>query len=130
MSDEFKQTIRILRKPKPGGGDSDRNVWSDPVDTIELELVSTVMLKKVLSSNDDSAKRKIEQAFDDNRDTDGLLAHDPASGSYQIVDDQGNDEFSLVTTQMLHRILKKDDPEAGDGELDDLDTGFDPYNTD
>jgi len=60
-----------MRKPKPGGDDADRNVWSDPVDTMELELVSTVMLKKILSSNDEAAKKKTEHALDSDEDAGG-----------------------------------------------------------
>ena len=96
--------------------------------TTEFELVSTVMLQKILKSDDEKAKRSIEKAA---RGGDGVLAHDTDNDRYEIVDAAGNEEFSLVSTQMLQRILDKDKPEPLEPvEPVVMETGFDPYNSD
>ena len=123
MSEELKHTIKIVKNSKS--------------ETAEFELVSTMMLQKILKSDDEKAKRSIERAADG---ADGVLALDTDNDSYEIVDADsarceivdadGNEEFSLVSTQMLQRILHKDKPEAEEPvEPVVLDSGFDPYNS-
>ncbi len=131
MSEPFKQTVKIIRKPKEGSDDSNRNVWSDPIEPIELELVSTGMLRQILKSGDEDAKKKIEEVAMTDKDVDGVLAHDTEKNDYEIVDTDGNDDFSLVSTQMLRKILGNDDVEQANNDTDVVaDSGFDPYNTD
>ena len=131
MSEVFKQTIKIIRKPKQGSDDSDRNVWADPIEPIELELVSTTKLQEILQSSDEDARKKIEEVALTDQDADGVLAHDAANDSYEIVDADGNDEFSLVSTQMLQKILCKEEAESVDDDMAVVaDSGFDPYNSD
>lgn len=126
---DLKKTVRILQKPRSGTDGDDRNVWSAPVESGEFELVSTMMLQQILDTDDGSAKRQLEQVAEFDLEGTGLLARNAANDSYEIVDGEGNDEFSLVTTQMLHRMLKNDD----DNEILDEpllpDSGFDPYNS-
>jgi len=123
VSEELKHTIKIVRNSKS--------------ETAEFELVSTMMLQKILESDDEKAKRSIEKAADGG---DGVLALDTDNDSYEIVDADsarceivdagGNEEFSLVSTQMLRRILHKDEPEAEEAvEPVVLDSAFDPYNS-
>ena len=154
MSDELKQTVRILRRSKVATDDRGRTVWVDPVETVELDLVSTAMLERVLSSDDEESKRKIKEAA---AGKDGVLAHDTLNDSFEIVDDADlqaileavpsgmdaikaadvvyeplaeradtGDELSLVSTQALRRILKIDDePLVVDDEF--ANQGFNPY---
>lgn len=132
MTDEVDRTIRILRKPDTGGSLGNRNVWSGPIEPGEFELVSTVMLQNILKTEDKETRKRLETVAA--LDVEGqVLAHDPKNDRYEIVDGAGSDDFSLVSTQMLQRILKGDDAGAADGSIDDLgemDTGFDPYNRD
>ncbi|HNP64877.1 MAG TPA: hypothetical protein PKH39_13150 [Woeseiaceae bacterium] len=133
MADEADKTIRILRKPKAGDGNANRNVWSGPVESGEFELVSTMMLQKILTSDDNEARKRLETVAGFDVEGQGVLAHDPKNDRYEIVDGAGNDDFSLVSTQMLQRILKGDDTGGADGSIEDpgeMDTGFDPYNRD
>ena len=154
MSDELKRTVRILRHPKVTSDDRGRTVWVDPVESAELELVSTTMLERVLSSDDESRKRKLKHAA---AGKDGVLAHDPQKDSFEIVDDADlmallemtphgmdaiksadvtyeplssladtGEELSLVSTQALRRILKIDDEVVVDEDEPD-DRGFNPY---
>ena len=136
MADELKRTVRIVRQPKVITDDRGRRVWNAPVDPVELDLVSTVHLQHLLST-DSQAKEKIEAAALQETSDTTVLAHDAASDSYEFVDAQGNDEFSLVSTQMLFRMLEKDNPvqkESKDRSSldDDIEVaagGFDPYNS-
>ena len=131
MSEPFKQTVKIIRKPKEGSDDSNRNVWSDPIETIELELVSTGMLRQILKSGDEDAKKKIEEVAMTDQDVDGVLAHDTEKNDYEIVDTDGNDDFSLVSTQMLRKILGNDDVEQANDDIATVaESGCDPYNSD
>ncbi len=114
MSDQLKHTMKIVK--------------SSNTQTSEFELVSTVMLQKILKSDDEKAKRSIEKAACGGE---GVLAHNTDNDRYEIVDAAGNEEFSLVSTQMLQRILDKDKPEPPEPvEPVVKETGFDPYNSD
>lgn len=156
MSDDFKQTVRIVRKPKIATDERGHSVWAKPVETVELDLVSTTMLKKLLDSDDDATRQRIEEAA---MGKDGVLAHDAAKDQFEIIDDDdlqaaldsaasapeqirpadvvlepiseavddNAEELSLVSTQMLRRILAGDETDADTG--DDAGGGFDPYNS-
>lgn len=160
MSDDFKQTVRIVRKPKVALDEHGHSVWTEPVEAAELDLVSTTMLKKILESDDKKSRRRIEKAA---QGKDGVLAHDAEKNQFEIIDDDdlqaalnsaantpdqsrpadvvleppseqaGDDaeELSLVSTQMLRKILANDDPAANidAGDNDDAGGGFDPYNS-
>ena len=116
-----------------------RTVWTKPIEPTELELVSTVMLQKILSSDDESSKAAIEDAA--RCDGDGVLAHDPGNGGFAIIDDdelaeilkatgdsvpvhrpadinlvplkdgdaEAAEALSLVSTQALRKVLGSDD---------------------
>ena len=110
----------------------------DSVATTELELVSTGALQKILASNDENAKRDLRKAAESG---DGVLARDAENNRYEIVDAAGNEDFSLVSTQMLHRMLEKDNPvkdkervKVKEKEKVEvpvvMESGFDPYNSD
>jgi hypothetical protein len=140
MSD-YEPTIRIRRPPRIRSDEKGRTVWVDPVETSdELELVSTQKLQQILESNDKRARKAIEAAA--NGKDDGVLAHDPALGTFEIIADAdlqqlldntenlppvkkpadialtpaGRDaegELSLVSTQALRKLLLPESPPAG-----------------
>ena len=158
MADDFKQTVRIVRRSKVSTDDRGRSVWTEPVETAELELVNTQMLKRVLDGDDEQKKQQLRQAAGGK---DGMLALDPDKDRFEIIDDDdlkaaldaqaalpahtrpadvtlepirdrddGDDEeLSLVSTQMLRQMIGIDD----DADNDDVDesnqAGFDPYNS-
>jgi len=159
MSDDLKQTVRIVRKPKVELDEHGHSVWTEPVENVELDLVSTTMLKQILDSNDHVARQRIEEAA---RGKDGVLAHDTQNNHFEIIDDDDlqaaldsaadtpaqtrpadvvlaplnehvneEEELSLVSTQMLRKILASDDPEANldSGDTVDDSGGFDPYDS-
>ena len=152
MSDPFKETVRIVRKDKVMTDDRGRTVWNVPVEEVELELVSTEMLKTLIDSGDAEKRQRLEDAA---RGKEGVLAHSPTSGSFEIIDDDdlkaalegvgdasdavdasdfreeslldradnGDEELSLVSTQMLKVMLEIEDDDEPDGG----DKGFNPY---
>jgi hypothetical protein len=156
MSDELKRTVRILRHPKVTSDARGRTVWVDPVESAELELVSTVMLERLLSSDDENRKQKLKDAA---AGKDGVLAHNLETDSFEIIDDADlmamlemapgsmdankpadviyeplssladtGEELSLVSTQALRRILKLDDEtDASEDDDESADRGFNPY---
>lgn len=154
MSADFKQTVKIVRRPKVVTDDRGRTVWSDPVETANLELVSTQMLKQLIESGDRVKQDEIREAA---TAKDGVLAHNSDSDRFEIISDEElqeildgglelhearnfvdvidepmaesvdpAEELELVSTQMLRQIL---DPAAAQPAGADAqpDSGFDPY---
>ncbi|MEM8682750.1 MAG: hypothetical protein AAGA33_07755 [Pseudomonadota bacterium] len=149
MTEELKNTVRIIRRAKVATDDRGRSVWVDPVETAELDLVSTAMLETLLSGDDEATRKHL---LDVASTSDGLLAHDPEKDAFEIVSDDDLqaalaaaadspvpaptrsadvvyeidqtvddlEELSLVSTQMLKAML---DPAAVPGGtlLDDDD---------
>ena len=156
MNDELKRTIRI-KKPRVETDERGRTVWADPVETTELELMSTTMLRKMIDSGDEARKQRLHEAAEQK---DGVLARDTGNGEFQIIDDDdlkaalksaddpeagtadvvmeqiplgtgGEEELSLVSTQALRHMLDKDhtpDDEPEDAEIEE-NRNFDPYNS-
>jgi predicted RNase H-like nuclease (RuvC/YqgF family) len=149
MSIDLTKTVRILRKPKVALDERGHNVWVDEVETAEFELVSTMMLQAIIESGDDAQKQQLREAADSG---DGVLTHDPDKNRFEIVDDEDlmaalqqaddsappavgvqvettveqDDQFELVSTQMLRAML---DPDAKNEDPPEDDTAFDPYNS-
>lgn len=155
MSDILKQTLRIARESKVKTDDRGRSVWAEPAEEAELELVSTMMLKQMLQSENVDQKQRLAKAASGKQ---GVLAHNVGNDDFEIIDDDdlkaalasadsrpsgaaaadvtyeplleqadtGDEELSLVSTQALRQILSIDDDED-DTELDPG-GGFDPYN--
>lgn len=158
MADRLDKTVRIVRRSKVATDDRGRTVWTDPVDSAELELVTTTMLTHMLESDDEEQRQRIREAA---ANKEGLLARDVEKDQFEIIDDEelqaalaasaatspatrpadvtfevvsdhicgDTDELSLVSTQALRRILHKDSEQAGEDLAVDDDGGFDPYNS-
>ncbi len=156
MTDNSTRKVLVPRPRKIRSDDLGRSVWIDPVDSAELELVSTQMLKQVLSSRDTSERDAIRKAAD--TAIDGVLARDPSNGNFEIIDDndlqaildsnQGlpklsrpadatltplkdyadDSQLSLVSTQALRKILDKDSIGESESGVELTESaGFDPY---
>jgi hypothetical protein len=159
MNDDLTQTIRIKRGEKVGIDDQGHAVWTKPVEEIELELVSTVMLRKIIDSDDEEKKQRIKNLAEEG---DGVLARCPSSREFEIVSDdeleaaiaasneepafhrptdvvlepavptEGEEELSLVSTQVLRQMLSHDDePSSSSDDLgSDSDSGgYNPYDS-
>ncbi len=144
MSDD-KSVRFLVRRPPRNRTDASAN---------ELELVSTQMLKQILSSNDVENQKAVGDAA--KTTVDGVLARDPATGYFEIIDEDELQEIvesgqelpklsrpadvtaeplhdyadyqhlSLVSVQALRRVFDDDSDETP--EADEVDDGdFNPY---
>jgi hypothetical protein len=150
MSD-YEPTIKIRRPPRVRTDGQGRSVWEDPVDTAEeLELVSTQALKIILESDDKIARQALADAA--NTGNNGVLARHPASGAFEVIEDDelqkildsasdlppisrpadvtlepvnpdAGEELSLVSTQALRKILGTEPPKSEVGKKTKRDTG-------
>ena len=148
MAEDFTKTVRIKRPSRVAPDDRGRNVWVGKVETVELELVSTMALKKILQTGDRQAQAEIRELAKSKKE--GVLARDTATGHYQIVseaelkaiaevDDAPTPaagdrskrgahivaapltdnarlaaaELSLVSTQILRKVVDKKHPTRG-----------------
>jgi hypothetical protein len=161
MAEDYIPTVRIRRPAKVTTDDRGRTVWADTVETAELELVSTAELQKILASTDEDTRSAIQSII--REEEEGVLARDPTTGLFEIISDadlqailentndlpktrrpadvtlepvnrqEDDEELSLVSTQVLRKILAKDAPKAPSPAKDKLPRdkggGFDPYNS-
>ena len=157
MSDEKTVKIRVPRSTKVTTDARGRSVWANPVDAVELELVSTQMLRTMLDAKDDSERKAIEDIADTGEK--GVLARNSDKGTFEIIDDtdlqaildsdpdlpkisrpsdvtlaplandaeSAGDELSLVSTQALRKVLGLELEQEVEAEADPG-GGFDPYN--
>jgi hypothetical protein len=157
MSDENSGKVLVRRPSRVDADDHGRSVSADSVDSAELELVSTQMLKQILSSSDAENRAAVKEAA--MTTSEGVLARDPATGYFEIIEDDelqaildsgqdlpklsrpsdvtveplhdyaDCDHLSLVSTQALRRVLDGDD-EREAAEPVDVDVGcFNPYDS-
>jgi hypothetical protein len=154
MSEDTPKKVLVRRPPRIASDGHGRSVWVDPVESAELELVSTQMLKVMLSSRDDGERKAIEAAADTS--VNGVLARDPANGQFEIIEDddlqailddnQGlpklsrpadatlepirdyvdDESLSLVSTQALRKVLHDDDSQGAETPTIEP-AGFNPY---
>lgn len=140
MSGDTPNKVLVRRRTKIKTDSRGQSERADPVENAELELVSTQTLKQILSSSDQQNRKGIEDAA--NTATDGVLARDPATGYFEIIDDADlqaildtssdlpkltrpadvtvkplhdyvDDEcMSLVTTMALRNVLARSDDDS------------------
>jgi hypothetical protein len=152
MSDNTSRKVLVQRPCRIRTDGHGRSVWADSVESAEFELVSTQTLKQILTSRDDTDRKAIASAA--NTSTSGVLARNPASGSFEIIDDDelqvildsnkglprisrpadatleplrdyaAEDQLSLVSTQALRKVLNDDESNDAPGTAGG---GFNPY---
>ena len=153
MNDDLTKTVRIQRSEKIGTDSRGRSVWTKPIEPTEFELVSTMMLEQILTSDDEAKKQRIRDVDQSN---DGVLARDTSNDQFEIVSDEeleaalqaaggvtrfshpadlvqedqadepaDEEELALVSTQLLRQML---DPNADESAADD-EGGYDPYSS-
>ncbi|MDH4073957.1 MAG: hypothetical protein OEV41_12720 [Gammaproteobacteria bacterium] len=151
MSVTTSRKVLVRRPSRATAGDRGRAAWTDPAESAELELVSTQMLKVILSSRDNTERKAIARAA--RTSTDGVLARHPASGRFEIIEDDelkaildenrglpkisrpddatlvplrdyaDDSELSLVSTHALRRALDDDEGVAEPEEFNPYDYG-------
>ena len=150
MADDYTATIRIRRPSKVSTDERGRTVWVGEIEEAELELVSTAELQQILDSSDPASRSAIEQMA--SGAAEGMLARNTATGLFEIVSDQdvqaalarnsgrpsagsglepaksrSGEDLSLVSTQVLRKVLKTDTTPGG--RKKDAGGGFDPYDS-
>jgi hypothetical protein len=138
MGDQPKKTGKDMGGQQAGTDDRGRNVWIDPIDDVELELVSTAKLKLILDSGNEQQKDRIRELADGE---DGVLACSTETNRFEVLKEDeltleavcepgGEEEDSLVTTQALRKILKiADEPEEPEEDTEDESRGYNPYDS-
>ncbi len=157
MSKDHTKTVQIRKVDKVAPDLRGRSVWLGKVEAVELELVSTTALEKILKTEGGKTRSEIQKLAAGRKD--GVLARDTATGHFRILSeaelkkavpaDDGPkrsaevtaapltetarkqaDELSLVSTQILRKVMKPDGktevakPKAG---KKDKFGGFNPY---
>ncbi|MDH4259343.1 MAG: hypothetical protein OEW16_03465 [Gammaproteobacteria bacterium] len=149
MVQDYVKTVIIRRPAKIATDERGRTVWAGKVESVELELVSTTALERILKSDDGKTHGEIRRLARGRKN--GVLAKDPATGAYHIVSEdelraalestdmrppparladasaapvadkvkQATEELSLVSTQTLRKVLKP----GGKVEYENLKTG-------
>ena len=158
MAEDHVPTVRIRRPAKVTTDDRGRTVWAETVETAQLELVSTGLLQKILASSDDDTRSAIERIVSgqeegvlardpatglfeiiSDADLQAILRDNdtlpkivrPAEISLEPVRSKAadtGDQLSLVSTQVLRKILHKEAPTPV-RKKKDKGSGFDPYNS-
>jgi hypothetical protein len=135
MSKDQNRTVRIRKIDKVAPDLRGRSVWLGKVEPVELELVSTMQLEKMLKEDGGKTRSEIRKLVDARKD--GVLARDAATGHFRILSEEEArkalsaeggaaarrgadvtgaplgedarreaDELSLVNTQFLRKVLK------------------------
>lgn len=133
----MSDTEKLKRPPFPQNkvtiDDRGRSVWTDTVETANLELVSTQRLKKILAEEHEQERDAVRQLAE--TQSDGYLAQNNATGVFSIIETDelqklldsaparpaptadaileplvattadDEDDLSLVSTQALRQIL-------------------------
>ena len=136
MTKHHEKTVRIRRAARVAQDERGQNVWVGAVETVELELMSTAALERILESGDGRTQSEIRKLAAGSKD--GVLARETATGHFRIVSDaelesaldaenprdhggrrsevtaepinektrHAADQLSLVSTQVLRKVLK------------------------
>ena len=136
------KTARIRKIDKVAPDHRGRSVWLGKIEPVELELVSTTALEKILKTEGGDTRSEIQKLAAGRKN--GLLARDTATGHFRILSEtelrkaarapppgdgpkrsgvvtaspltetvsRKADELSLVSTQILRKVVKP----GGDAE--------------
>lgn len=103
MDDDLTSTVRLVRRPRVVTNDVGGTVWVDEVEPVEIELVSTMMLKVMLDADEDGTRQQLQDAAASGN---GMLAHDPKRASFEVIDDE----------ELRAALAGTDDPFASSGK--------------
>jgi hypothetical protein len=135
MSKDPTKTVRIRTIEKVAPDHRGRSVWLGKVDPVELELVSTGALEKILKTEGGETRVEIQKLAAGRKN--GVLARDTATGHFRILSEadlrkaatvppadgpkrsgvvtaapltdtarKRAEELSLVSTQILRKVVK------------------------
>lgn len=162
MSRDHTKTVPIRRIEKVAPDHRGRSVWLGKIEPVELELVSTTALKKILQTEGGRTRSEIAKLAAGRKN--GVLARDTTTGHFRILSEadlrkavdappgerpkraadvtgspmtetilRKADELSLVSTQVLRKVVKQDGrtvvevAKAKPAAKKDRFGGFNPY---
>jgi hypothetical protein len=160
MAKDHTKTVQIRRVAKVAPDDRGRSVWLGKVEPIELELVSTIALQKILKTGGGDTRAEIGKLASGRKN--GVLAREAATGHFRILSEadlrraateppspadgpqrrnvtagapisdtvrRKADELSLVSTQMLRKVVRPDGTAGVEkpATKKDRSGGFNPY---
>jgi hypothetical protein len=139
---DHTKTVQIRKVDKVAPDHRGRSVWLGKVEPVELELVSTTALQKILTTEGGTTRTEIQKLAAGRKN--GVLARDTATGHFRILSDadlrktsstppaEGPKrggvvtgapmtettrlkaaELSLVSTQILRKVVKPGAPAEG-----------------
>jgi len=137
MSKDHTKTVQIRKVDKVAPDHRGRSVWLGKIEPVELELVSTTALEKIMKTEGGKTRSEIQKLAAGRKN--GVLARDTATGHFRILSDADlrkaatappadgpkrsgvvtaaplteatrarADELSLVSTQILRKVVKPD----------------------
>jgi hypothetical protein len=160
MAKDHTKTMKIRRIAKVAPDDRGRSVWIGKIEPVELELVSTMALQKILKTGGGDTRAEIGKLAAGRKN--GVLAREAATGHFRILSEadlrraattppssadgpqrrdvttgapiteaarRKADELSLVSTQMLRKVVRPDGTVGFEkpAAKKDRSGGFDPY---
>ena len=137
MSKDPTRTVQIRKIDKVAPDHRGRSVWLGKIEPVELELVSTTALEKIMKTEGGKTRSEIQKLAAGRKN--GVLARDTATGHFRILSDadlkkaatappadgptrsgvttakplseatlQKASELSLASTQFLRKVVKPD----------------------
>lgn len=134
---DHTKTVQIRKVDKVAPDHRGRSVWLGKIEPVELELVSTMALQKILKTGGGETRTEIRKLAAGSKN--GVLARDTATGHFRILSDadlrkaattppadgpkrsgvvtappltettsKKAEELSLVSTQFLRKVVKPD----------------------
>jgi len=83
MSKDHTKTVQIRKVAKVAPDDRGRSVWLGKIEPVELELVSTTALQKILTTEGGRTRSEIVKLAAGRKN--GVLARDTATGHFRIL---------------------------------------------
>ncbi len=85
MSKNHTKTVPIRKVEKIAPGLQGRSVWLGKIEPVELELVSTTALEKIMKTEGGKTRSEIQKLAAGRKN--GILARDAATGHFRILSD-------------------------------------------
>jgi hypothetical protein len=85
MSKDHTRIVQIRKVDKVAPDHRGRSVWLGKIEPVELELVSTTALEKILKTEGDKTRSEIRKLAAGRKN--GVLARDAATGHFRILSD-------------------------------------------
>ena len=113
MSKDHTKTVQIRKVDKVAPDHRGRSVWLGKIEPVELELVSTTALEKILKTEGGKTRTEIQKLAAGRKN--GVLARDTATGHFRILSDadlkkaateppgDGPKRSGVVTAARAHR---------------------------